>query len=284
MNERLSGSEDAPHKPSAAGEAAFLIALMTVLMVGFGRSESTVACGMTGSTSGAASGNHYDTLGVAPSATAAQIRRAYLDAARRWHPDRHSSGSESDSRQAEQAMRRVNEAWSVLSQQASREAYDRRLLNTPPPLVDRAGQSPGIHTTEGVTRVDPRLLDPEFLAARRDAQLNEISNRSAVAIRIGPVLAVIGLLVAVFVFTAYADRGDVDQVSPTIAPAPPLGGGIEAFDCVVVTSGPALLEVPCTSPATERVVGAHAAGGSCPPATLRSVTLTNGVTACLASG
>ena len=28
-----------------------------------------------------------------------------------------------------------------------------------------------------VTRIDPRLLDPEFLAARRDAQLNEISDR-----------------------------------------------------------------------------------------------------------
>jgi curved DNA-binding protein len=35
--------------------------------------------------------NHYEVLGVTRRAVHDQIRRAYLDAARRWHPDRFSA-------------------------------------------------------------------------------------------------------------------------------------------------------------------------------------------------
>ena len=89
-------------------------------------------------------------------------------------------------------------------------------------------------------RIDPRLLDPEFLAARRDAQLNEISDRHSIAVRALPVLLVLGLLAGIFVFTAYADRGN-DVVPSTTVPGPSLGAGIEANDCVDVMSGPSLL-------------------------------------------
>ncbi len=48
----------------------------------------------------------YEVLGVAPTATPAEIRHAYLMLARQHHPD---AGGD-----AEQ-MRRLNEAWAALS-------------------------------------------------------------------------------------------------------------------------------------------------------------------------
>jgi len=48
----------------------------------------------------------YEVLGVPPSATPAEIRRAYLALARRHHPDAGGSADE---------MRRLNEAWAALS-------------------------------------------------------------------------------------------------------------------------------------------------------------------------
>jgi hypothetical protein len=48
----------------------------------------------------------YEVLGVPPTASAEEIRRAYLTLARRHHPDAGGSTDE---------MRRLNEAWSALS-------------------------------------------------------------------------------------------------------------------------------------------------------------------------
>ncbi len=236
---------------------------------------------MTGSKSNGGAGarpasdTHYDVLGVDRKAAHDEIRRAYLDAARKWHPDRMSSASTREASEAEQAIRRINEAWSVLGDADSRRAYDQQLISRP---------SAGGGTTEGVDprvlRIDPRLLDPEFLAARRDAQLNEISDRHSIAVRALPVLLVLGLLAGIFVFTAYADRGN-DSVPSTTVPGPSLGAGIEANDCVDVMSGPSLLEVPCTATADGRVVGAHLGDGSCPLGTVRELELSNGVWVCL---
>ncbi len=222
--------------------------------------------------------DHYAVLGVTRQAEHDRIRRAYLEAARRWHPDRHRSRSEAEAERAEEAMRRVNEAWEVLGNRERRAAYDREhLVDRPPP-----GARPGMETVDGVTRIDPRLLDPEFLAARREAQVQQISGRSSIALRAAPLLAVLGLLAAILVFTAYA-RDAVSGPTSSTVPGPSLGAGIAANDCVVVTSGPALLEVPCTSTADGRVIGARLPDGICPPLTVRDVELSNGSIVCLAT-
>jgi curved DNA-binding protein CbpA len=73
---------------------------------------------------------HYQLLGVAPTATMAEIRAAYLRLARRHHPD---AGGDSA------RMRDLNEAWSVLGDARRRRAYDRtvavgrRPSGSPPP-------------------------------------------------------------------------------------------------------------------------------------------------------
>lgn len=222
--------------------------------------------------------SHYEILGVAPSADHDEVRRAYLSAARRWHPDRHSTGSPEDAARAERAMRRVNQAWSVLGNKTARQAYDQELMPRTEPATS------GIRTDEGVTRIDPRLLDPAFLEARRQSQLDEISGRNSLILRAVPVLVVLGLLVAIFVFTAYA-RDTVAPPTAVTVPGPNLGANIAANDCVDVTSGPALVEVPCTANADGRVIGAFmaAGGGVCPRGTDLEVELSNGVVACLDS-
>jgi curved DNA-binding protein CbpA len=63
---------------------------------------------------------YYDRLGVAATATAADIRSAYRDLARVLHPDR-ANGSPSP------RMAAVNEAWSVLGDPARRAQYDATL-------------------------------------------------------------------------------------------------------------------------------------------------------------
>ena len=70
--------------------------------------------------------SHYDVLGVAPDAEAAQVRQAYLRLARAHHPDR--TGGDSDRMQA------VNAAWAVLGDPIRRRQYDvERALPTPAP-------------------------------------------------------------------------------------------------------------------------------------------------------
>jgi curved DNA-binding protein CbpA len=61
--------------------------------------------------------NPYAVLGVDATATDADIRRAYVALARRFHPDANPAG--------EERMRAVNEAWAVLGDQERRAAWDR---------------------------------------------------------------------------------------------------------------------------------------------------------------
>jgi len=61
----------------------------------------------------------YAVLGVPRDASALQVARARRRLAKRFHPDLHPDENLSES------MRRVNEAWYILSSSARRSAYDR---------------------------------------------------------------------------------------------------------------------------------------------------------------
>lgn len=225
---------------------------------------------------------HYEVLGVAANADQATIRRAYHEAARRWHPDRRGALAPADAARAEDEMRRVNQAWAVLSRADRRRAYDSDLRRG---MADQPGPArpAGVRSDDGIVRIDPRLLDPDFLAARRHLHYDDISKTHSVILRVVPVVFVLGLLVAIFVFTAYA-RGGGDAAVSTTVPGPNLGQGIEANMCVTVLGGPSLLARPCDANADGRVIGARMAdveGSVCPLGTVREVTLANGVVACL---
>lgn len=69
---------------------------------------------------------YYQVLGVEPEASAAELRRAYLGAARRHHPDLAGSGA-AERAAAERQMQRVNQAWAVLGDPVRRREYDDEL-------------------------------------------------------------------------------------------------------------------------------------------------------------
>lgn len=71
--------------------------------------------------------NHYQVLGVSPTAATPQIRTAYRQLAYLLHPDRQSDSTEAERALAERRMREVNAAWATLSDDSRRTDYDRTL-------------------------------------------------------------------------------------------------------------------------------------------------------------
>lgn len=62
----------------------------------------------------------YAILGLSRDASPLQVARAHRNLAKRHHPDLHEGASD-----AAERMRRINEAWSILSNPAQRADYDR---------------------------------------------------------------------------------------------------------------------------------------------------------------
>jgi hypothetical protein len=157
---------------------------------------------------------HYEVLGVAPTASATEVRAAYRRAARDTHPDRHGAGSA-------ERMARVNEAWRTLGDPARRRDYDaqlgRALHGTVAPSgssawSDAAGSRDSVHVPVPAT---PARVPWRFMAGMAFA---------------GVALLVIGRL-----FTS---------------PTPPTGPDniLRAGDCVTLTPSLEAVEVLCSQP------------------------------------
>lgn len=107
---------------------------------------------------------HYDELGVAPTATAAEIRSSYLSLARRFHPDRLVGVPPTERAHAAARMARVNAAWSVLSDRQRRAAYDASWRDTPATSATSAtvrdlGDTWQAYDDADDDDIDPRLVD-----------------------------------------------------------------------------------------------------------------------------
>ncbi|KER26739.1 hypothetical protein T265_06100 [Opisthorchis viverrini] len=70
---------------------------------------------------------HYETLGVRQSATASEIRSAFLELSKKHHPDKQGNV---------EVFKAVNEAYSVLSREEFRRTYDRSLAAGEPVVHD----------------------------------------------------------------------------------------------------------------------------------------------------
>lgn len=80
----------------------------------------------------------YELLGVAKEASPAEIKRAYLQAAKRWHPDALVRQGLSDLRDtANNVFARISKAHTVLSDPAQRRAYDDEQAGVGPDDADR---------------------------------------------------------------------------------------------------------------------------------------------------
>lgn len=96
--------------------------------------------------------NHYEALGVGMDANVDQIRRAYLDAARRHHPDFHAAADEPTRGEHARRMQLVNEAWGVLSDPRQRARYDLN-VSRPLPMQERPrpNRGPAVPAGKGWT-------------------------------------------------------------------------------------------------------------------------------------
>ena len=65
------------------------------------------------------SADHWQVLGLAPGADADQLKRAFRQQARRWHPDLNDNDPSAEAR-----FKRVNEAYAVLSDPSRRRAWE----------------------------------------------------------------------------------------------------------------------------------------------------------------
>lgn len=95
--------------------------------------------------------NFYELLGVQPSATHAEMREAFYERARRYHPDAHGQSGDRRRASAERRMRALNEAWSVLSDPSQRAVYDKALLDGEDPIdaLKRRSEKRQLETAAG---------------------------------------------------------------------------------------------------------------------------------------
>ncbi len=66
--------------------------------------------------------DYYKILGVKRNASEKEIKSAYRKLARKWHPDLHTGKKKNE---AEEKIKKINEAYEVLSDPKKREKYDR---------------------------------------------------------------------------------------------------------------------------------------------------------------
>src|SRR3982074_3550086 len=98
--------------------------------------------------------DHYEVRGVSRDASDDQIKKAYRNLARKYHPDRNPGD-----KQAEAQFKEVQDAYDVLSDKGKREQYDRFGFAGP-----QAGPAGGFHwgggfPGNGNVEVDPAQFE-----------------------------------------------------------------------------------------------------------------------------
>ena len=211
-------------------------------------------------------GTHYETLGVKPSASAKEIRKAYLRRARALHPDRQLERSPADARRAEEAMQMVNVAWNVLSDSKKKSDYDQR-LNGPGSRgagsrsQRQAQQRPSQSTSQPRTASNSSQQQPQN---RTTAKATTASNRTKADSSSStwasiPVLIVIGIFLGVLIVVFFLNDGDGDN-RPVIQADTQLIPG----DCFVLV-GNTPREIDCsTGNAVGQVTSVGPEPGNCP--------------------
>ncbi len=68
--------------------------------------------------------DYYEILGVSKGASETEIKKSYRKAAMKYHPDRFSSASDAEKKDAEEKFKEINEAYQVLSDPQKKQQYD----------------------------------------------------------------------------------------------------------------------------------------------------------------
>ncbi|MFN0027679.1 MAG: J domain-containing protein [Acidimicrobiales bacterium] len=217
--------------------------------------------------------DHYRTLGVVPGSSTDVMRRAYRELARELHPDRHLQSSPQEAGRAAERMREVNAAWAVLSNPGARELYDleRRLA------AGRDGQAGSSVAGASSAHAGPARSGPPPARITFDPRDSDVGHP---IIRGLLWIVILGVLAAIFVFTAYAANSSNQPPSTVTSTTTALllGPG----DCVAQAPG-AVDVVPCSGPHDAIVDRLVPLGRPCPAGTREIYLPDQQESACLAS-
>lgn len=122
--------------------------------------------------------DHYEVLGVSTLATEDEIRQRYRFLALAFHPDRHQRNSEHH-HLAEQQIKRINEAYRVLSDAQLRAAFDSsRTLFGSDAGSPRAAAAVYAQSLQEMARASQRLaqVEQELLKSRERLERQEQAN------------------------------------------------------------------------------------------------------------
>jgi curved DNA-binding protein CbpA len=140
----------------------------------------------------------YDILGVRSDASHDEVRSAYLARARMLHPDRLIDADDAARANAEREMQALNEAFRVLGHDDRRRDYDRQLAGARSGVAgDGDGPGPG-HRDGNGDADDHDEHDDD------DTYHDHVVDPILRLVRALPWIVILLVLLAIFVFTAYA--------------------------------------------------------------------------------
>lgn len=210
---------------------------------------------------------HYDILGIAPTSTPSEVRRAYRRAAMRWHPDRHANHVD----EATDRFNEIGHAYRVLSSTTRRAQYDDALHGqrgsheSGPGARDPRGRVMPDDSTPSILvacawralHASDRVVDAMLLGLRRSTNLirrngrrgGRISKRRVASI--GFVVAIAGLVASLPTQRQTFER----RASPAVDEEPPESGseGVRRRD-VVADVFPGYDPVTRTAPFTMKTL------------------------------
>lgn len=206
--------------------------------------------------------SHYQRLGVTPAASTEEIRVAYRALVARLHPDRVHDAPAADRAFAERRTREVNEAWRVLRDPEQRRLYDAsRRAEARHRGADASGAPATTVARPGTGDADSDAgdLDPTGDEDLVDV-LGPMTAVQAGLVRHLPWLLVAGMLIGIFVLSAYADRDDGAGERPASRAA-------AVGDCLDIPTGTATTIVTCDGPHDFEVVARVVRAEACPAGT-----------------
>jgi hypothetical protein len=202
----------------------------------------------------------YDALGVTPTASAAELRRAYLERARTLHPDRNIDAGPAARATAERKMQELTAAWQVLGDERRRRRYDR---------------DNGIGIGEPVSSRERNEQLRQFVF-RDDGTIEEDVaplDGAARLIRGIPWIALFAVLVIIFIFSAYALTGGPKGGD--------LGGGNKTGQCVTVGRDGSVADASCDDDGARDIIGLVGPSSPCPAGTERFQPTSGSAVYCL---